>query len=43
MNRLQVGDRAPSTLLINVNDQQVDLSSTWAETPVLLTFLRHFG
>lgn len=41
--QLQPGDMAPSGICLTVDDLPVDVSSTWAEGPVFLTFLRHFG
>lgn len=41
--KLQPGDAAPSGVCLTVDEMPVDISSTWAEGPVFLTFLRHFG
>lgn len=42
-NRLQPGDQAPDGICLDINGQAQDLSEVWADGPVLLTFLRHFG
>ena len=41
--RLQPGDLAPDAEMIDAQGKAVALSSLWADGPVLLTFLRHFG
>jgi peroxiredoxin len=41
--RLTVGSPAPDHMLVNLAGERVALSSFWANGPVLLTFLRHFG
>lgn len=41
--RLNVGDPAPQGACLNVDGQPVELNSLWADGPVFLTFLRHFG
>jgi hypothetical protein len=41
--RLTVGDAAPNDWLLNKAGEPADLASLWANGPVLLTFLRHFG
>jgi peroxiredoxin len=40
---LQVGDLAPDDWLLDKLGEPVSLASTWADGPILLTFLRHFG
>jgi hypothetical protein len=40
--RLSPGDRAPTPDVLGP-DGPVSLASVWADGPVLLTFLRHFG
>jgi hypothetical protein len=40
---ITVGTRAPEVQVLDVGGQPVALSSAWADGPVLLTFLRHFG
>jgi peroxiredoxin len=42
-NRLQVGDRAPDSVVLDLDGNDVYLSQLWQDGPVLLTFLRHFG
>lgn len=42
-NKLQVGDRAPDGLVIAIDDAEQPLAELWADGPILLTFLRHFG
>jgi peroxiredoxin len=41
--RLQAGDPAPDDWLLDKMGEPVSLASAWAEGPILLTFLRHFG
>jgi hypothetical protein len=41
--RLQIGDAAPDDWLLDKASEPVSLASTWAEGPIVLTFLRHFG
>ncbi|MBP6017015.1 MAG: hypothetical protein KA586_09870 [Candidatus Promineofilum sp.] len=43
LKQLEAGDRAPEGTALDVDGQEVSLSSYWAGGPVLLTFLRHFG
>jgi hypothetical protein len=40
---LKIGDKAPEGIGLDIQDEQVMLSSLWHEGPTLLTFLRHFG
>lgn len=40
--RLRPGDRAP-VLDVQGPDGPVGLDSLWADAPIVLTFLRHFG
>lgn len=42
-SKLQAGDPAPEGLCLNIDEQEVALSSFWEKGPILLTFLRHFG
>ncbi len=42
-DQLNVGDPAPQGICLNVDGMPVALESLWAEGPVFLTFLRHFG
>lgn len=41
--KLKPGDAARDGMAVDVEGQAVPLSSFWAEGPILLTFLRHFG
>jgi hypothetical protein len=41
--KLKVGEKAPNSLVLDINGQQVALEEVWRDGPVLLTFLRHFG
>lgn len=41
--RLNPGDPAPGGICLNVDGLPVELDSLWADGPILLTFLRHFG
>ena len=42
-SRLKAGDVAPSLKVVNADGETVELSSLWADKPVVLAFLRHFG
>ncbi len=42
-NHLNFNHRAPDLALINTAGEPVQLSSLWAEKPLLLAFTRHFG
>ena len=41
--RLRVGAPAPETTIYNADGQPIPISTLWANGPILLTFLRHFG
>jgi hypothetical protein len=41
--KLEAGDPAPEGLCLDKGGQPVSLSAFWADGPILLTFLRHFG
>jgi hypothetical protein len=41
--KLKPGDPARDGEVLDADGQAVDLSSYWADGPILLTFLRHFG
>jgi hypothetical protein len=41
--KLEPGDRAPNGLALDVDERETSLAAYWAQGPVLLTFLRHFG
>lgn len=40
---LGAGLQAPEGVAADADGREVSLSSFWADGPVLLTFLRHFG
>jgi peroxiredoxin len=42
-NRLKTGDFAPNIQVVNADGEAIELSSLWADKPVVLSFLRHFG
>ena len=41
--KLKVGNAAPSILVMDADGNTIELSTLWADKPVVLTFLRHFG
>jgi peroxiredoxin len=41
--RIKTGDAAPSIQVVNADGETIELSSLWADKPVVLAFLRHFG
>ena len=41
--RLKTGDVAPNLNVVNADGEAIELSSLWADKPVVLAFLRHFG
>ena len=41
--KLKPGDAASNGQVFDVAGQAVDLAGYWANGPILLTFLRHFG
>jgi hypothetical protein len=41
--RLQAGDAALAGVVIDIEGQPVEMSRLWADGPIFLTFLRHFG
>lgn len=41
--RIKTGDVAPNIQVVNANGETIELSSLWADKPVVLAFLRHFG
>lgn len=41
--RLQTFDRAPDQVVLGPDGMSLNLSSLWADGPVVLAFLRHFG
>jgi peroxiredoxin len=42
-NRLKTGDSAPGIQVVDADGETIDLSALWADKPVVLSFLRHFG
>jgi peroxiredoxin len=42
-SRLKTGDSAPNLQVVDADGQTTELSSLWADKPVVLSFLRHFG
>ncbi|MBK9054356.1 MAG: hypothetical protein IPL78_26635 [Chloroflexi bacterium] len=43
VKKLVKGELAPDSLVYSATGQPVHTSELWADGPVLLTFLRHFG
>ena len=41
--RLQPGDPAPNVTILDAQGQPFAVRQLWANGPVLLSFLRHFG
>lgn len=41
--KLKIGQVAPNIQVVNAEGETIGLSSIWAQKPVVLTFLRHFG
>jgi peroxiredoxin len=41
--RLKTGDVAPKLYVVNADGETIELSALWADKPVVLAFLRHFG
>lgn len=41
--KLKVGDDAPSIQVMDADGKTLELSASWSDKPVVLTFLRHFG
>lgn len=41
--RLKLNEIAPDIQVVNADGETINLSSIWADKPVVLTFLRHFG
>jgi peroxiredoxin len=41
--KLKTGEAAPDLQVVNAGGETISLSSIWADRPVVLTFLRHFG
>jgi hypothetical protein len=40
---VEVGDHAPDPVVLDTRGVEVRLSTTWADRPAVLAFLRHFG
>jgi peroxiredoxin len=43
MTAVDVGDGAPDVEVLDPQGRAVRLSSLWADRPVVLAFLRHYG
>jgi peroxiredoxin len=41
--KLKAGSHAPNLQVVSADGEAIELSSLWADKPVVLTFLRHFG
>jgi peroxiredoxin len=41
--KVKTGDSAPNIQVVNAEGETIELSSLWADKPVVLAFLRHFG
>lgn len=41
--KFKVGEAAPDATLLDESGQPVTLSSLWAQQPILLAFVRHYG
>ena len=41
--KLKTGEAAPDLQVVNADGETINLSLIWADKPVVLTFLRHFG
>ena len=42
-SKLKAGDFAPNIQVVNADGDTIELSVLWADKPVVLAFLRHFG
>jgi hypothetical protein len=42
-NKLKTGEASPDLQVVNAGGETINLASIWADRPVILTFLRHFG
>ena len=42
-HRLKTGESAPNLPVMNADGETIELASLWADKPVVLSFLRHFG
>lgn len=43
MDTLQVGDKAPDSIVVDAHGQDIHLNELWQDGSTLLVFLRHFG
>ena len=41
--RVKTGDTAPNIQVVNADSETIELAALWADKPVVLAFLRHFG
>ncbi len=42
-NKRRTGELAPDIQVVSADGETIELSALWADKPVVLTFLRHFG
>ena len=42
-NKLKTGDVAPNLQVVDADGNTIELAALWADKPVVLSFLRHFG
>jgi peroxiredoxin len=42
-SKLKAGDFAPHVKVANADGEAIELSALWADKPVVISFLRHFG
>ena len=42
-NKLKAGAVAPNIQVVNADGETIELASLWADKPMVLVFLRHFG
>lgn len=40
---MQVSSKAAGAIIRDLDGREIELQSLWAERPVVLVFLRHFG
>ncbi len=40
---MRASDIAPSLKVVNADGETIELAALWADKPVVLSFLRHFG
>lgn len=41
--KLTIGDKAPAGTVLDIEGNSVAVGQLWADGPIFLTFLRHFG